>query len=114
MNDGGMTATVLHLGEESLKSMGSLAFADLSYLFFLLLSFLVPSTSGLAALSMPIMAPIAEFAGVGRELVVTEMCIRDSALPVSVISQNKNSRSILYQRAERLFFMRKIKYGYNE
>ena len=71
MNDGGMTATVLHLGEESLKSMGSLAFADLSYLFFLLLSFLVPSTSGLAALSMPIMAPIAEFAGVGRELVVT-------------------------------------------
>ena len=71
MNDGGMTATVLHLGEESLKSMGSLAFADLSYLFFLLLSFLVPSTSGLAALSMPIMAPIAEFAGVGRDLVVT-------------------------------------------
>lgn len=71
MNDGGMTATVLHLGEESLKSMGALAFTDLSYLFFLLLSFLVPSTSGLAALSMPIMAPIAEFAGVGRDLVIT-------------------------------------------
>lgn len=71
MNDGGMTATILHWGEESLKSMGSLAFADLSYLFFLLLSFLVPSTSGLAALSMPIMAPIADFAGVGRELVIT-------------------------------------------
>lgn len=71
MNDGGMTATVLHWGEESLKAMGSVAFADLSYLFFLLLSFLVPSTSGLAALSMPIMAPIADFAGVGRDLVIT-------------------------------------------
>lgn len=71
MNDGGMTATVLHWGEESLKTMGSIAFADLSYLFFILLSFLVPSTSGLAALSMPIMAPIADFAGVGRDLVIT-------------------------------------------
>lgn len=71
MNDGGMTATILHWGEESLKAMGSVAFADLSYLFFLLLSFLVPSTSGLAALSMPIMAPIADFAGVGRDLVIT-------------------------------------------
>ena len=71
MNDGGMTATILHWGEESLKTMGSVAFADLSYLFFLLLSFLVPSTSGLAALSMPIMAPIADFAGVGRDLVIT-------------------------------------------
>lgn len=71
MNDGGMTATVLHWGEESLKAMGSIAFADLSYLFFILLSFLVPSTSGLAALSMPIMAPIADFAGVGRDLVIT-------------------------------------------
>lgn len=71
MNDGGMTATILHWGEESLKALGSVAFADLSYLFFLLLSFLVPSTSGLAALSMPIMAPIADFAGVGRDLVIT-------------------------------------------
>lgn len=71
MNDGGMTATILNWGEASLKSMGSVAFVDLSYLFFLLLSFLVPSTSGLAALSMPIMAPIADFAGVGRDLVIT-------------------------------------------
>jgi uncharacterized ion transporter superfamily protein YfcC len=35
------------------------------------LSFLVPSSSGLAVLTMPIMAPLADFAGVGRELVVT-------------------------------------------
>ncbi|MGF1818122.1 YfcC family protein, partial [Vibrio splendidus] len=36
-----------------------------------LLSFLVPSTSGLAVLTMPIMAPLADFAGVGRDLVIT-------------------------------------------
>ena len=36
-----------------------------------LLSFLVPSSSGLAVLSMPILAPLADFAGVARSLVVT-------------------------------------------
>jgi uncharacterized ion transporter superfamily protein YfcC len=35
------------------------------------MSFLVPSTSGLAVLSMPILAPLGDFAGVGRDLVVT-------------------------------------------
>lgn len=71
MNNGGMTATILNLGEEGLKSLGSGAFAVISFVFFALLSFLVPSTSGLAALSMPIMAPIADFVGIGRDLVIT-------------------------------------------
>jgi uncharacterized ion transporter superfamily protein YfcC len=35
------------------------------------LSFFVPSTSGLAVLSMPILAPVADFAEVPRSLVVT-------------------------------------------
>ncbi len=35
------------------------------------LSFFVPSTSGLAVLSMPILAPVGDFAGVARSLVVT-------------------------------------------
>lgn len=51
--------------------MGSLAFLSLTYLIYLPLSFLIPSTSGLATLSMPVMAPLADFAGVGRELVIT-------------------------------------------
>lgn len=71
MNDGGLTATLLHWGEESLQSLGPVAFADISTAFFAGLSFLIPSTSGLAALSMPIMAPIADFAGVGRDIVIT-------------------------------------------
>lgn len=71
MNDGGMTATVLHWGEELLADLGPVVFTNLSFLFYVPLSFLVPSTSGLATLSMPIMAPLAEFAGVGREVVIT-------------------------------------------
>lgn len=71
MNDGGMTATLLHFGEESLQTLGGIAFTNLSAAFFAALSFLVPSTSGLAALAMPIMAPIADFVGVGRDLVIT-------------------------------------------
>ena len=35
------------------------------------MSFFVPSSSGLAVLSMPILAPLADFAGVERSLVVT-------------------------------------------
>lgn len=71
MSAGGMTATVLHWGEQSLVGLGKVAFVNLAYLFYLPLSFLVPSTSGLATLSMPIMAPLADFVGVGKELVVT-------------------------------------------
>ena len=34
-------------------------------------SFLIPSSSGLATLSVPIMAPLGEFAGVASSLIVT-------------------------------------------
>jgi uncharacterized ion transporter superfamily protein YfcC len=37
----------------------------------LILSFFVPSSSGLAVLTMPIMAPLADFSNVGRDVVVT-------------------------------------------
>jgi uncharacterized ion transporter superfamily protein YfcC len=38
---------------------------------FIPLSFLIPSSSGLATVAMPIMAPLASFAAVPPELVVT-------------------------------------------
>lgn len=71
MNDGGLTATLLNFGEETLQSLGPVAFADISTAFFAGMSLLIPSTSGLAALTMPIMAPIADFAGVARDIVIT-------------------------------------------
>ena len=41
------------------------------FLLFLPLSFVIPSSSGLATLAMPIMAPLAGFLGVSTALVVT-------------------------------------------
>ena len=71
MNAGMITDTILSWGEQALAGAGSVAFLLLTYVLYLPLSFLIPSTSGLATLSMPIMAPLADFAGVGRELVIT-------------------------------------------
>ena len=47
------------------------AFIALMYVLFLPLSFLIPSSSGLATVAMPIMAPLASFADVPAQLVVT-------------------------------------------
>ena len=71
MNNGKITDTILSWGEAALSGAGSLIFIILTYLIYLPLSFLIPSSSGLATLSMPIMAPLADFAGVERSLVIT-------------------------------------------
>lgn len=71
MNSGSITDTILHWGESALSGTGSIMFIILTYIIYLPLSFLIPSSSGLATLSMPIMAPLADFAGVGRDIVIT-------------------------------------------
>lgn len=71
MNDGGITDTVLHWGEEALSGAGPISFVLLVYLLYLPLTILIPSSSGLATLSIPIIAPLGKFAGVGGDLVVT-------------------------------------------
>ena len=71
MNNGQITDTVLHWAEEALGDVGESGFAIVMYLLFLPLSFLIPSSSGLATVAMPIMAPLADFAGADRSLVVT-------------------------------------------
>jgi len=71
MNAGGITDTILHWGETALAGAGPVAFTLLVYLIYLPLSVLIPSSSGLATLSVPILAPLGSFAGVGGDLVVT-------------------------------------------
>ena len=71
MNDGAITDTVLHWGEEALLGTTPITFVLLVYLIYLPLTILIPSSSGLATLSVPIMAPLGKFAGVGGDLVVT-------------------------------------------
>ena len=71
MDNGLIADTILDGAEQSLGGLGDLAFINLMFWIEVGMSFFVPSSSGLAVLSMPIMAPLADFAGVGRDLVVT-------------------------------------------
>ncbi len=71
MEQGLIADTILHSAEETLAGVGELAFINLMFWIEAGMSFLVPSSSGLAVLSMPILAPLADFANVSRDLVVT-------------------------------------------
>jgi len=66
-----MTDTVLHWMENAVSDSSSGGFAILAFIVNVPIAFLVPSSSGHAALVMPILAPLADFAGVSRALVVT-------------------------------------------
>ena len=52
MNDGLITATILHWGEIGLKGLSPQLFITLTYLFYLPMSFLIPGTSSLAGATM--------------------------------------------------------------
>jgi uncharacterized ion transporter superfamily protein YfcC len=71
MNNGQITDTVLHWVERALGDTGEAAFAVVMFLLFLPLSFLIPSSSGLATVAMPITSPLAGFVGLPESLVVT-------------------------------------------
>jgi uncharacterized ion transporter superfamily protein YfcC len=71
MNNGQITDTVLHWVERALGDTGEAVFAVVMFGLFLPLSFLIPSSSGLATVAMPITAPLAGFVNVDKSLVVT-------------------------------------------
>ncbi|MGO4910186.1 YfcC family protein [Pseudorhodobacter sp. W20_MBD10_FR17] len=71
MDAGHMTDTILHWAEGMVAGLNRIVFINVMYWIEVALSFFVPSTSGLAVLSMPILAPVGDFAGVSRSLVVT-------------------------------------------
>jgi len=60
-----------HWAEESVTGLNRIVFINVMYWIEVALSFFVPSTSGLAVLSMPILAPVGDFAGVECSLIVT-------------------------------------------
>jgi len=71
MNNGKITDTILHWIENALGGTGEVVFLIVMFLLFLPLSLVIPSTSGLATLAMPIMVPLASFLGVSAALVIT-------------------------------------------
>lgn len=71
MDEGNITHTFLHYAEGFLSDLSPIVFINTIYWVESFLSLLIPSSSGLAVLSMPVMAPLADFSNVPRELVVT-------------------------------------------
>jgi uncharacterized ion transporter superfamily protein YfcC len=71
MRNSYMTDTILHWMENAVAGTSSSGFALLAFIVNIPIAFLVPSSSGHAALVMPILAPLADFAHVSRSIVVT-------------------------------------------
>ena len=71
MNNAQITDTVLNSMESLVSDTSSWLFGVLMFVVNIPLAFLVPSTSGHAALAIPILAPLGDFAGVDRAMVIT-------------------------------------------
>jgi uncharacterized ion transporter superfamily protein YfcC len=66
-----ITDTILHWMEDAVSGTSNVAFIELAWIVNLPIAFLVPSSSGHAALVMPILAPLSVFADVDTSLSVT-------------------------------------------
>lgn len=65
---------ILQNSAKLLKGVSPFVFAPLAYLIYMVLSFLVPSTSGLAALSIPIMGSLAHQLGYDPNIMIMIFC----------------------------------------
>ncbi|PIE83927.1 MAG: hypothetical protein CSA07_04500 [Bacteroidia bacterium] len=70
MDGGQISDTLLYYSTEAVSGMGQSLFAVVQLILFSFLGFFIPSASGLAMLSMPIMAPLADTVGLSREVVI--------------------------------------------
>ena len=71
MKNAYMTDTILHWMEHAVSGSSTGVFAILAFIVNIPIAFLVPSSSGHAALVMPILAPLSDFAKVSRAISVT-------------------------------------------
>ncbi|SFW21654.1 YfcC family protein [Cellulophaga fucicola] len=70
MQDGAISDTLLYYASSVTNGMEKGIFINAVMLVYSGLSFFIPSSSGMAVLSMPIMSPLADTAGIGREMIV--------------------------------------------
>ena len=71
--DGMIIDTILNALSNMVANSNNAMFAAVMYLVQSILTLLVPSSSGLAALSMPVMAPLCDLHGVNPEAAVTAL-----------------------------------------
>ncbi len=70
MDDGLISDTILYYGSNLTSGMNKGLFINVIFLIYNGLSFFISSSSGMAVLSMPIMSPLADGVGIGREFIV--------------------------------------------
>lgn len=70
MKDGCISDTVLYNTSAITEGMNKAVFVNALFFIYNGLSFFIPSSSGMAVLSMPIMSPLADTVGIGREIIV--------------------------------------------
>jgi len=71
MNNTQTLDTILHSMEQLVRGASAGVFAFVTVVVNIPLAFLIPSSSGHAALAMPLLAPLADFAGVSRAATIT-------------------------------------------
>jgi uncharacterized ion transporter superfamily protein YfcC len=71
MKNAAITDTIVHWTEDAVAGTSGTLFGPLAMLVNLPIAFFVPSSSGHAALVMPILSPLADLAGVPRSISVT-------------------------------------------
>src|SRR5690606_13858323 len=70
MEDGFISDTLLFHSSNLTEGMNKGLFANVMLFIYGGLSFFIPSSSGMAVLTMPIMSPLADTVGFGREIIV--------------------------------------------
>jgi uncharacterized ion transporter superfamily protein YfcC len=70
MGETGLDVWILTNAANALEGVASFVFAPLSFLLYLVLSFLIPSSSGMATVSIPIMGPLASNLGFSVEVMI--------------------------------------------
>lgn len=70
MENGQISDTLLDAGSGLVSDMPKGIFVNMLYFVYMGLSLFIPSSSGMAVLTMPIFAPLADVVGIGREMIV--------------------------------------------
>lgn len=75
MNDGLISDTILNFSSSLVQGVSGPIFIVILLIIFFFLGFIIPSSSGLAVLAMPIFAPLADTVGIPRFVIVTDISI---------------------------------------
>ncbi|EJT5917947.1 TPA: YfcC family protein [Clostridium perfringens] len=71
LENGKISDTLLYVSSNGIQGMDKNIFIILMLVIFIILGFFIPSSSGLAVLSIPIMAPLADTVGLPRDVIVS-------------------------------------------